>query len=43
VLQDDITKTLVQQNEEKYRLLRDGVPVKVRDARQAGWWTRRLR
>lgn len=32
VLQDDITKTLLQKNEEKYRLLKDGVPVKVRDA-----------
>ena len=32
VLQDDITKTLLQLNEEKYRLLRDGVPVRVRDA-----------
>ena len=32
VLQDDITKTLVALNEEKYRLLRDGVPVSYRDA-----------
>ncbi len=32
VIQDDITKTLIQQNEEKYRLLRDGVPVTYRDA-----------
>jgi type I restriction enzyme R subunit len=32
VLQDDITKTLIALNEEKYRLLRDGVPVKYRDA-----------
>jgi type I site-specific restriction-modification system R (restriction) subunit len=32
VLQDDITKTLVQLNAEKYRLLRDGVPVQYRDA-----------
>lgn len=31
VLQDDITKTLVQLNAEKYRLLRDGVPVQYRD------------
>jgi type I restriction enzyme R subunit len=38
VLQDDITKTLIALNEEKYKLLRDGVPVKYRDA--AGrWWT----
>jgi len=28
----DLTKTLVQMNEDKYRLLRDGVPVKYRDA-----------
>jgi len=32
VLQGDITKTLIAQNEEKYKLLRDGVPVKYRDA-----------
>ena len=32
VLQDDITKTLIALNEEKYKLLRDGVPVKFRDA-----------
>lgn len=32
VAMDDVTKTLVQVNEEKYKLLRDGVPVKVRDA-----------
>jgi hypothetical protein len=32
VLQDDITKTLVALNEEKYKLLRDGVPVAYRDA-----------
>jgi type I restriction enzyme R subunit len=32
VVQDDITKSLIAQNEEKYRLLRDGVPVKYRDA-----------
>lgn len=32
VVQQDITKTLVQMNEDKYRLLRDGVPVKYRDA-----------
>jgi len=31
VTADDITKTLLQVNEEKYRLLRDGVPVKYRD------------
>lgn len=31
VLQDDITKTLIALNEEKYKLLRDGVPVKYRD------------
>lgn len=30
VAQEDITKTLVQMNQEKYRLLRDGVPVKYR-------------
>jgi type I restriction enzyme R subunit len=29
---DDLTRTLVQMNEDKYRLLRDGVPVKYRDA-----------
>jgi type I restriction enzyme R subunit len=33
VVQDDITKTLIQLNEEKYRLLRDGVPVTYRDAK----------
>ena len=32
VVQDDITKSLIAQNEEKYKLLRDGVPVKYRDA-----------
>lgn len=32
VILEDITKTLVQMNEEKYRLLRDGVAVKYRDA-----------
>lgn len=32
VMGDDFTKTLVQMNEEKYLLLRDGVSVKVRDA-----------
>jgi type I restriction enzyme R subunit len=32
VMSDDLTKTLVQMNEDKYRLLRDGVPVKYRDA-----------
>ena len=31
VLQDDVTKTLVQINQEKYQLLRDGVSVKTRD------------
>jgi type I restriction enzyme R subunit len=31
VLQEDVTKTLLQSNEEKYRLLKDGVPVKVRE------------
>lgn len=31
VMADDITKTLVQMNEDKYRLLQDGVPVKYRD------------
>jgi type I restriction enzyme R subunit len=31
VLLDDITKTLIALNEEKYKLLRDGVPVKYRD------------
>ncbi len=31
VVADDITKTLVQMNEDKYRLLRDGVTVKYRD------------
>ncbi|MDY0268580.1 type I restriction endonuclease subunit R [Trichloromonas sp.] len=31
VTADDITKPLVQMNEDKYRLLRDGVPVKYRD------------
>lgn len=31
VLQDDITKTLIAQNEAKYKLLRDGVLVKYRD------------
>lgn len=33
VVQDDITKTLIQLNEEKYRLMRDGVPVTYRDAK----------
>ncbi|WP_455232598.1 type I restriction endonuclease subunit R [Geopseudomonas aromaticivorans] len=32
VVQEDITKTLLQLNEEKYKLLRDGVPVQYRDA-----------
>jgi type I restriction enzyme, R subunit len=32
VVQDDVTKTLIALNEEKYKLLRDGVPVKYRDA-----------
>lgn len=32
VVQDDITKTLIALNEEKYKLLRDGVPVSYRDA-----------
>ena len=32
VMGDDLTKTLVQMNEDKYRLLRDGVPVKYRDS-----------
>jgi type I restriction enzyme R subunit len=31
VLQDDIAKSLIAKNEEKYSLLRDGVPVKYRD------------
>lgn len=31
VVQDDITKSLLVHNEEKYTLLRDGVPVKYRD------------
>jgi type I restriction enzyme, R subunit len=31
VVQDDVTKTLIALNEEKYKLLRDGVPVKYRD------------
>ena len=42
VVQDDSTKRLVQINEDKYRLLRDGVLVKFRDV--AGKWVeRRLR
>lgn len=32
VVQDDITKSLLALNEEKYKLLRDGVPVKYRDS-----------
>ena len=32
VMSDDLTKTLLQMNEDKYRLLRDGVPVKYSDA-----------
>ncbi len=32
VVQGDIAKSLVAQNQEKYQLLRDGVPVKYRDA-----------
>ena len=32
VVLQDITKTLILHNEEKYKLLRDGVPVKYRDA-----------
>ncbi|WP_295388863.1 HsdR family type I site-specific deoxyribonuclease [uncultured Thiodictyon sp.] len=32
VIAEDFTKTLVQLNVEKYRLLRDGVPVSYRDA-----------
>ncbi len=39
VMADDLTKTLVQMNEDKYRLLRDGVPVKYRD--EAGQMTER--
>ncbi len=31
VVQVDVTKSLIAQNEEKYRLLRDGVPVSYRD------------
>lgn len=31
VVQNDVTKSLIAQNEEKYKLLRDGVPVKYRD------------
>lgn len=31
VFLEDVTKTLLQSNEEKYKLLRDGVPVKYRD------------
>ncbi|ABQ28444.1 protein of unknown function DUF450 [Geotalea uraniireducens Rf4] len=42
VTADDRTKTLLQVNKEKYRLLRDGVPVKYRD--EAGRMTdRRLK
>ncbi|MBQ0935467.1 type I restriction endonuclease subunit R [Ideonella paludis] len=36
VVQNDSTKTLVQMNQEKYRLLRDGVLVKFRDAPGTG-------
>ncbi|WP_019410444.1 type I restriction endonuclease subunit R [Pseudomonas psychrophila] len=32
IVQDDVTKTLIAHNEEKYKLLRDGVPVNYRDA-----------
>lgn len=32
VVQDDITKTLIAHNEEKYKLMRDGVPVSYRNA-----------
>jgi type I restriction enzyme, R subunit len=32
VVQDDITKSLTGLNEDKYKLLREGVPVKYRDA-----------
>ena len=39
VMADDLTKTLLQMNEDKYRLLRDGVPVKYRD--EAGRMTER--
>ena len=39
MLQDDITKTLIALNEEKYKLLRDGVPVKYRDAGRPAWRT----
>ena len=35
VVQNDSTKTLVQMNQDKYRLLRDGVLVKFRDAGKA--------
>lgn len=31
VVQDDITKSLIAKNEEKYKLLRDGVPVQFKD------------
>jgi type I restriction enzyme R subunit len=43
VLQDDITKTLIALNEEKYKLLRDGVPVKYRDAQAGRLVDKRLR
>jgi type I restriction enzyme R subunit len=36
VLQDDITKTLVALNQEKYTLLREGVPVKYRSTDPSG-------
>ncbi|MFN7864217.1 MAG: type I restriction endonuclease subunit R [Curvibacter sp.] len=36
VVQDDITKTLIALNEEKYKLLRDGVPVKYRETEPHG-------
>ena len=31
LLEEDVIKTLLQSNEEKYKLLCDGVPVKYRD------------
>ncbi|MFO1430792.1 MAG: HsdR family type I site-specific deoxyribonuclease [Candidatus Competibacteraceae bacterium] len=41
-LAEDLTKTLVQTNEEKYRLLKDGVPVRIPNA-DGGHSDRRLK
>ncbi|NDY90383.1 type I restriction endonuclease subunit R [Ideonella livida] len=43
VLHHDSAQSLLQTNQDKYRLLRDGVLVKVRDPASGQWLERRLR